>query len=61
MRITDVTFAASLNCPTKCFLCLHNEAGGNSEFSQWQARIEADFEGDARGPNRDRGREYSQA
>ena len=44
MRITDVTFAASLNCPTKCFLCLHNEAGGNSEFSQWQARIQADFE-----------------
>jgi hypothetical protein len=44
MRITDVTFAASLNCSTKCFLCLHNETGGNSEFSQWHARIQADFE-----------------
>jgi predicted RecB family nuclease len=44
MRITDVTFAASLNCPTKCFLCLHSETHGNSEFSQWQARIQADFE-----------------
>jgi predicted RecB family nuclease len=44
MRITDVTFAASLNCPTKCFLYLHHEAGDNSEFSQWQARIQADFE-----------------
>ena len=44
MRITDVTFAASHNCPTKCFLCLHNETGGNSEFSEWQAHIQADFE-----------------
>jgi hypothetical protein len=44
MRITDVTFAASLNCPTKCFLCLHNETGGSSEFSQWEARIQGGFE-----------------
>jgi hypothetical protein len=44
MQITDRTFAASLNCPTKCFLHLHNEAGGNSEFSQWQAQIQAEFE-----------------
>jgi hypothetical protein len=44
MRITDVMFAASLDCPTKCLLYLHHEAGGNSEFSQWQARSQADFE-----------------
>jgi predicted RecB family nuclease len=44
MRITDVAFAASLNCPTKCFLHLHHEAGDNTEFSQWQARIQAEFE-----------------
>jgi hypothetical protein len=44
MRITDVMFAASINCPTKCFLYFHHEAGGSPEFSQWQARIQADFE-----------------
>ena len=44
MRITAVMFAASLNCPTKCFLYLHHESGGNSEFSQWQVRIQAEFE-----------------
>jgi len=44
VRITNSTFAAALNCLTKCFLYLHHEDGGNSEFSQWQARIEADFE-----------------
>jgi predicted RecB family nuclease len=44
MRITHATFAASLNCPTKCFLYVHNETGGNSEFSQGQARIQGDFE-----------------
>jgi predicted RecB family nuclease len=44
MRITAAAFAASLNCPTKCFLYLHNEAGGKPEFPQWQARIQADFE-----------------
>jgi predicted RecB family nuclease len=43
MRITDITFAASLNCPTKCFLYLNNEANGNSEFSQWQSHIEAKY------------------
>ena len=44
MRITDVTFAASLDCQTKGFLCLHQEARGNSEFSQWRTSIQADFE-----------------
>jgi len=44
MRITDVMFAASLDCSTKCFLYLHHEAGGDSEFSRWQTRKQADFE-----------------
>ena len=44
MQITEVTFAASLNCPTKGLLYLHHAAGGNSEFSRWQERIQADFD-----------------
>ena len=44
MRITAEIFAAYLNCPTKCFLRLHNESVGYSEFSEYQARNQAEFE-----------------
>ena len=41
MRITADIFEAYLNCPTRCFLRAHNEAGTGNAYADW-VRTETD-------------------